>query len=222
MKNVLLTITLLFAFTLLFAHDGHKKKQDSTEQVVDSLQSQEHQEADYSEHDHTAVQESHHADHEKKVTADLADFPTIHPLIVHFAIVLLIVGAILAVVNIYFIKKELAWTAFALVLVGFIAAYLAGRNFHPHTHGLTEHAKLVLEQHDFWADWTINLGFIGLLLQGINLFIFQSKRWAMAIVAVVLLSAAYAVAQAGHYGAQLVHIEGVGPEGKFLELEHGH
>ena len=222
MKLIISIITIILFTTLSFAHDGPKQKQDSTQQVVDSLQSQEHQETVQTDHNLAAVEEGHHAHHEKKVTADLADFPTIHPLIVHFAIVLLIVGAILAVVNIYFIKKELAWTAFALVLVGFIAAYLAGRNFHPHTHGLTEHAKLVLEQHDFWADWTINLGFIGLLLQGINLFIFQSKRWAMAIVAVVLLSAAYAVAQAGHYGAQLVHIEGVGPEGNFLELEHDH
>ena len=222
MKLIISIITIILFTTLSFAHDGPKQKQDSTQQVVDSLQSQEHQETVQTDHNLAAVEEGHHAHHEKKVTADLADFPTIHPLIVHFAIVLLIVGAILAVVNIYFIKKELAWTAFALVLVGFVAAYLAGRNFHPHTHGLTEHAKLVLEQHDFWADWTINLGFIGLLLQGINLFIFQSKRWAMAIVAVVLLSAAYAVAQAGHYGAQLVHIEGVGPQGNFLELEHDH
>lgn len=222
MKLIISIITIILFTTLSFAHDGPKQKQDSTQQVVDSLQSQEHQETVQTDHNLAAVEEGHHAHHEKKVTADLADFPTIHPLIVHFAIVLLIVGAILAVVNIYFIKKELAWTAFALVLVGFVAAYLAGRNFHPHTHGLTEHAKLVLEQHDFWADWTINLGFIGVLLQGVNLFIFKSRRWAMAIVAVVLLSAAYAVAQAGHYGAQLVHIEGVGPEGKFLELEHDH
>ena len=228
MKNILKAVVLLlFTTATVSAHDGHKSKQDSTAQQADTVMTTPTSEADQSEHEHTSEADSHDAHpqdahHEKKVTADLADFPTIHPLIVHFAIVLLIVGAFLAVVNIFFIKRELAWTAFALVLVGFVAAYLAGRNFHPHTHGLTEHAKLVLEQHDFWADWTINLGFIGLLLQGINLFIFKSKRWAMAIVAVVLLSAAYAVAHAGHYGAQLVHIEGVGPEGKFLELEHDH
>lgn len=222
MKNLLLTITFLFAFTMLFAHDGHKKKQDSTQQIVDSLQSQEHQETVHTDHNRATVEEGHHAEHEKKVTADLDDFPTLHPLIVHFAIVLLIVGAALQLVNVYFTKKELAWTAFALVLIGFIAVYLAGRNFHPHTYGLTEHAKLVLEQHDFWADWTIYLGFIGVLLQGVNLFIFKSKRWAKAIVAVILLSAGYAVSRAGHYGSQLVHIEGVGPQGKYLELDHKH
>lgn len=228
MKNFLKTVVLiLFTTASVAAHDGHKSKQDSTIQSADSVVNTQANEVEHNKHSHENEAESHEAHqhdahNEKKVTADLADFPTIHPLIVHFAIVLLIVGAILAVVNIYFIKRELAWTAFALVLVGFVAAYLAGRNFHPHTHGLTEHAKLVLEQHDLWADWTINLGFIGLILQGINLFIFKSKRWAMAIVAVVLLSAGFSVAQAGHYGAQLVHIEGVGPQGKFLELEHGH
>ncbi len=228
MKNILNTIVIVLITTAtVWAHEAHKSKQDSTAQQADTVMDTHASEAEHGEHEHTSEansQDAHQqaAHHEKKVTADLADFPTIHPLIVHFAIVLLIVGAILAVVNIYFTKRELAWTAFALVLVGFAAAYLAGRNFHPHTHGLTDHAKLVLEQHDLWADWTINLGFVGLLLQAVNLFVFRSKRWAMAIVAVVLLSAAYAVAQAGHYGAQLVHIEGVGPEGKFLELEHEH
>ena len=228
MKNFPNTILIvLFTTATVWAHDGHKSKQDSTPQQADTVLNAHASEAERINHEHTSEKESHDvyqqdAHHKKKVTADLVDFPTIHPLIVHFAIVLLIVGALLALVNIYFVKRELAWTAFALVLVGFAAAYLAGRNFHPHTDGLTDHAKLVLEQHDLWADWTINLGFVGLLLQAINLFIFRSKRWAMAIVALVLLSAAYAVAKAGHYGAQLVHIEGVGPEGKFLELEHEH
>jgi hypothetical protein len=32
-----------------------------------------------------------------------------------------------------------------------------------------------------------------------------------------MLSAAFCVIRAGHLGAQLVHIEGVGPQGKFLD-----
>jgi uncharacterized membrane protein len=161
----------------------------------------------------------------ESIRAAFSDFPSLHPLIVHFAIVLLIVGAIIQLTNIYFLKKELGWTSFALIAAGVITAYLAGRNFHPHTHGLSEQAKLVLEQHDFWADWTINLGFIGVVLQGGNLFFMTRKRWAVAIVAVVLLGSGFAVSQAGHYGAQLVHIEGVGPQGDFLESdenEHEH
>lgn len=162
-----------------------------------------------------------YASESKEISASLQDFPTLHPLIVHFAIVLLIVGSIIQMVNVYFLKKELAWISFCIILIGFITAYLASRNFHPHTHGLTEQAKLVLEQHDFWADWTINLSLTGLVLQAINFFYMRYKRWAMAIVTIVLIGAGYSVAQAGHFGSQLVHIEGVGPQGNFLEIE-GH
>jgi uncharacterized membrane protein len=161
----------------------------------------------------------------ESIRATFSDFPSLHPLIVHFAIVLLIVGAIIQLFNIYFLKRELAWISFAMITIGVITAYLAGRYFHPHTHGLSEQAKLVLQQHDFWADWTIYLGFSGVILQGTNFFFMKRKRWAVAIVAVILTGSGFAVSQAGHYGAQLVHIEGVGPQGDFLESdknEHEH
>lgn len=202
---------MLFVFAGTSAHDGHKKKkQDST-----SAQPAQVQRDTLHQHDATPVKE-------EKVTADLADFPSIHPLIVHFAISLIIVAAAIQLLNLALRKKEIAWLAAGMMLVGVGAAWLAGRNFHPHTHDLTAHAKLVLEQHDKWADWTINTGLIGLALQVINLFVFREKRWAMAMVAVVLVVSAYSVSRAGHYGAQLVHIEGVGPQGKYLETDHHH
>ncbi|WP_460880879.1 hypothetical protein [Pontibacter rugosus] len=34
-------------------------------------------------------------------------------------------------------------------LIGFGTAYLAANYNHPHTFGLSEHAQLVLDQHDF-------------------------------------------------------------------------
>ncbi|WP_298247807.1 hypothetical protein [uncultured Christiangramia sp.] len=43
------------------------------------------------------------------------------------------------------------------------------------------------------------------------------------MVFLVLGFAAYSVSEAGHYGSQLVYIEGVGPQGEYLESEgHGH
>ena len=94
------------------------------------------------------------------------------------------------------------------------------KNVHPPTRDLSDHAKLVLDQHDKWANWTIKSGIVALLLQIANLFLFKSKRWALAIVASVLALTAYSVSRAGHYGSQLVHIEGIGPQGKYLEMEH--
>lgn len=82
--------------------------------------------------------------------------------------------------------------------------------------------QAVLDQHDLYADWTIWLSITALVLQIISQFILKQKRWAVIIVSLVLSGAAYSVSKAGHYGAQLVQMEGVGPQGEFLELEHEH
>ncbi|WP_373515302.1 hypothetical protein [Persicitalea sp.] len=159
------------------------------------------------------------------VAAGLDEFPNLHPLVVHFAIVLILVGAVLQLANVYFMKREVSWIAFVTTAVGFVAAYLAAGPYHPHAHELSEHAKQVLDQHDQWADWTLWLGGVGAALQGLNLFFLTDKRWALGLVAAVLLGAGYAVSQAGHFGSQLVYIEGVGPQGQYLEPEgdgHNH
>lgn len=82
---------------------------------------------------------------------------------------------------------------------------LAATNFHPHTDDLGEQAQSVLDQHDHWADWTINFGIVALLLQITDLFSFNAKRWAFDTVQIL---SGYSVAQVAHYGAPLVHIEG--------------
>jgi uncharacterized membrane protein len=214
--TIFVFLALFTSVSNLYAHGGKRHKKDSTLKPTDS--------ATFLQ-EHTAGDSIHHHDEEmrsSKVTADLSDFPSIHPLIVHFAIALIIVAAGMQLLNIYLMKKEIAWIITAILFAGVLAAWLAGKNFHPHTHGISEHAKLVLDQHDKWADWTINSGIVALLLQTGNLFIFKDKRWAIGVVTLVLAVSAYSVSRAGHYGAQLVHIEGIGPQGKFLELEHHH
>ncbi len=217
------TIYFLLLLPVMFAvaHGGKKHGKDSTQVPMDSTMDM------GKEKEHVAGDTTHHHDEgmtpdESKVAADLDDFPTLHPLIVHFAIVLIIVAAALQLLNLILIKKEIAWIIAVILLIGVSSAWLAGRNFHPHTHGISDHAKMVLDQHDKWADWTINTGIIALILQVANLFVFKTKRWAMAIVAVILVGSGYSVLHAGHYGAQLVHIEGIGPQGKYLEMEHHH
>jgi len=149
------------------------------------------------------------------------EFPSNHPLVVHFVIVLMIFGALIYVTNIYFRKKELAWTAFLLFLIGLAAAFLASYSLHPHTKDLTEQAARILYLHDFWAFTTIRFGTLGAVLMGINLFFLQKNRAVLISVGLILLITAYSVSMAGHYGAHLVHIEGVGPQGQFLD-DHVH
>ncbi|WP_420575410.1 hypothetical protein [Ekhidna sp.] len=42
-------------------------------------------------------------------------------------------------------------------------------------------------------------------------------RWMKVVVFAVALLAGVSVSITGHYGAQLVHIEGVGPQGNYME-----
>lgn len=58
----------------------------------------------------------------------------------------------------------------------------------------------------------------------ISLFWLKLKRGFEIAVLLVMAFSAFSVSQAGHYGAQLVYIEGVGPQGKYLgnEAEEGH
>ncbi|MBA4055880.1 MAG: hypothetical protein C0490_14290 [Marivirga sp.] len=236
MKIYFLSILLLFACCAIsIAHGDKKHKKDSTSVQADSAK-QEHLQGD-TVHHHEEVMKVD----QSKVTAELSDFPSLHPLIVHFAIVLIIIAAALQLLNLIILKKEIAWIIAGMLLTGFLAAWFASKNFHPHTHGISDHAKLVLEQHDKFADWTIYTVIVGLVLQILYLIFmryrkmmeaipvqgshgFSSKfdRGFTVIVAIVLLSSAYCVSRAGHYGAQLVHIEGIGPQGKFLEMENEH
>lgn len=238
MKFCIITALLVLAScTITMAHGGKKHKKDSTAQADSAKQENgEHIQGDTTHHHDEGMKPD-----ESKVTAELGDFPSLHPLIVHFAIVLIIVAAALQLLNSVLIRKELAWIIGALLFAGCVTAWLASTKYHPHTHGISDHAKLVLEQHDRWADWTNRSALIAMVMQ-IAYLIFISvksntvemvakdsegtitryKRIGSIAVALLLVVSAYSVSRAGHYGAQLVHIEGIGPQGKFLEMEHEH
>ena len=150
-------IVTVFTSSQSIAHDGNHET-DSVKTDTTMVGAQSH-----------GSDPTHNDDHEmavkgSKVEAGLEDFPTLHPLIVHFAIVLIIVAAGMQLVNLWLLKPELAWITGAILLAGVLAAWLASKNFHPHTHGLTAQAQAVLDQHDKWADWTINSGLIALVL----------------------------------------------------------
>jgi uncharacterized membrane protein len=219
-------LTLLFCLLLVpiasHAHGGKKhdeEKQSNVEVAPITTKS----DSMTSEHDHEAMMANQNAGmthDESKVTAGFDEFPSLHPLIVHFAIVLIVVAAGMQLLNVLLVKRELAWIITLILLVGVLTAWIAANNLHPHTEGLNAHAKLVLEEHDKWADWTINSGIVALVLQVANLFVYKGKRWASGLVGIVLIISAISVSLAGHHGSQLTHIEGIGPQGKFLEMEH--
>lgn len=219
MKKTMLHISLALSLLLLFsipaalAHgdDDHNKK-DSTEQQGQVQEIDDHGVADFDTE----------ARAKQSVKADFDEFPNLHPLLVHFPIVLLLLAALISIANIHFLKRDLDWIITIFTGLGALGAYAAGRWFHPHAHDLTEQMQAVLDQHDLYADWTIWLSITAFVLQLISQFILKQKRWAVIVVSLVLAGAAYSVSQAGHYGSQLVYIEGVGPKGHYLESEESH
>src|SRR3546814_960624 len=88
-------------------------------------------------------------------TASWDDFPNLHPMVVHFPIVLLMLAALLQLASFFVFKKELGIITLAVLILGFIGAYAASKFFHANTHGLPEHIQMILEEHEWFASATI-------------------------------------------------------------------
>ncbi|ASZ12745.1 hypothetical protein KTO58_10715 [Chitinophaga pendula] len=178
----------------LLAHDGHPH--NSTAQT------------------HTASQTTINANN---------PFPSIHPMIVHFPIVLLILAAILQLVGMFVYQSIYHYTITAVLAVATFTAWLASNTFHAHTGPMPPEIEIVLQQHEVFAAWTVWLSTAALLLKIIACVIKRPAwrtftQWGTLLV---LLLVAACVSIAGHYGAALVHKYGVGPQGRLLE-QHVH
>ena len=216
MKTVNKTLKFLFILswillpTSLLAHG--EEHNDTTEQVSPA-------ESDTSEY----VTESHSdansvaADENDAVFKSLSEFPNLHPLVVHFPIVLLLLAFISQLASFFVFQKPLSWVTILLLLGGIIGAVFASNVFHPHTTGLTENMQKMLETHELYASLTTWLAVIALFLKIISHNWLNRKRWVEIVVLIFLAGSAITVSLAGHLGAQMVHVEGIGPQGNYIE-----
>src|SRR3546814_13861896 len=81
---------------------------------------------------------------------------------------------------------------------------------------------MILEEHEWFASATIWLSGAAIVIKLLSIFLFKRKIWIEALVFIALAGSAFYVGMAAHHGAQLVHIEGVGPQGKYLESGDDH
>lgn len=151
-----------------------------------------------------------------------SDFPNLHPLVVHFPIVLILLAAALQAVLVFKDWPPVRWITLVVMAGGFAGALAASTVFHAEPMGLGPRAAAVFAAHEKYASYTLWLSGITLLLRGVGDFFKIQRRAYEILVLVFALAAAGVLSVAGHRGAQLVYVEGVGPQGRLLDKNHGH
>ena len=144
------------------------------------------------------------------------EIPVFHPLVVHFPIALILVGALTAVVWVargtVFWRQCILWL-FSLGLVGGIVAYKTGETLREHTEG-TPIVEELGDRHEDMAFYTLLVVAAMVLLMAL-LTLWREKRMALEptkpdpliarlVLMLVALAAAALVAWTGHIGGTMV------------------
>ncbi|UYZ65273.1 DUF2231 domain-containing protein [Hymenobacter weizhouensis] len=151
-----------------------------------------------------------------------SDFPNLHPLVVHVPIVLILLGAATQALLVFKDWQQVRWGTLLILAGGFAGALAASTVFHAEATGLGARAAAVFAAHEKYASYTLWLSGITLLLRGIGQFFHVQRRAYEVLVLAFALAAAGTLSVAGHRGAQLVYVEGVGPQGHLVSKHHGH
>lgn len=156
-------------------------------------------------------------------TGTLKDFPRLHPMVVHFPIVFLLLAFIAQLLSLFFLKKELGFASLIFVILGFIGAYIAANIFHggdPDPKILDAISRSNFEKHELYAYYTVWISGIAALLKIINQFIFKRNFFGEILITVLLVASTYTIIVTGDMGARLVHIDAIGVQGNKIP-EHG-
>ena len=145
----------------------------------------------------------------------------LHPAVVHFPIVLLLLGAVVAVAAAFTRRGRLPLAAallFGLGAIGTVVAVQTGER-DGEIVGETPAIEALLDQHEEWAERTQIAAVVAALLAAAAFATTQwtvAARWQMVArglriaTGVGALLAAWCVIQTGHYGGQLVYRHGAG------------
>jgi uncharacterized membrane protein len=140
----------------------------------------------------------------------------LHPAIVHFPIVLLLLGAPLAVLSLFLRKWHLPLLTAVVLSVGGVGAVVAtwtGEEAAELAGELNGSGETALEAHEDWGERARNAGIVAAILAIASAALGRIPMAGRALGAATALAAvvaAYSVAQAGHYGGVVVYKHGVG------------
>lgn len=139
----------------------------------------------------------------------------LHPAVVHFPIVLILLGSVVAVAAAFIRRWQLPGIAAGLFVIGAMGAVTAvqtgGRE--GEMAGETPAIESLLDQHEEWAERT-QIAAIAVALLAVGTVLIT--RWPAAAralgvaTAVGALVSTWCVIETGHYGGQLVYRHGAG------------
>ena len=194
-----------------YAHH-YEKSADAASQVDHPLKT------DSSAHSDSAME---HKMAEHEVMESIEAFPNYHPLVIHFPIVLLLMATLFQILSFFVFKREFSFATLILLFLGVVSAWLASNTFHADPGALPANVQAVFDVHEQMASYTYWFSLIALIIKTPSHFFLKRKWWVESIVMVLLIASAITVSIAGHHGAMLVHMHGIGPLGHHLEAEHG-
>ena len=143
----------------------------------------------------------------------LKDYPNLHPLFVHFPIVLLLLAALSQFTVLFFPKNlQLKWLTFFFLITGCIGTFIAIQTAVHISGDADDKALEIFETHQLFGNLTLWFSLGATVLRFITIKWF-GKKWLEIILTATVITIAVFVTITGHHGAQLVHIYDVGPKG---------
>ena len=150
------------------------------------------------------------------------DFPSLHPLMVHFPIVLILLTVPFQAVVVWKNWDQIRWATLILMGLAFLSSLAVSTIFHALVAEDAPEAILnVFHQHEKFAQYTLWMSGFTLVLKSIGDSYKIRRRSYQLVVLSAAIVTSILLSIAGHHGAALVHIEGVGPKGNYL-MAHDH
>ena len=140
----------------------------------------------------------------------------LHPAVVHFPIVLLLLGSLVALAAVFVRKHGVPVLAASLLILGALGTWGAVESGESDG-GLVENTATqvndLVDEHETWAKRTMTISIFAAFAAGGAVLMARWPRTARAVAivaALVSVAAAYSVYQTGHRGGALVYRHGAG------------
>lgn len=140
----------------------------------------------------------------------------LHPAIVHFPIVLVLIGTALALVAAFTSRWHVRWFAGILLTLGAVGVVVAAKTGAVDMEMIDRPPAMtsLLEEHETWAE---RAEILSLIAAGFSLAVLAAMRWVpraapvvAAVCAITASGASLSIYETGHRGGQMVYRHGAG------------